>query len=85
METIPDRTSNGGPETRDSENDWRDWLYVARENFEAAQRMEVNITTHGVLSQRDRLNAIDKGIEAAQEARKLLASAGPGRLASCPI
>ena len=73
-ETLPDQTSNAGPESQ-QDMDWWDLLWVADENIKAAKRTEqdgYNYSAPGAKRNRSRIAAIDHAIEALQEAKELL-------------
>ena len=74
-ETIPEQTSNAGPEYRIAaeECDWRDFLWAADEDIRAARRMEQSCESmDGSKRNASRIAAIDNAIEALQESRRLL-------------
>ena len=77
--TVPDRVSNAGPGSQDP-LDWRDQLWVATENIQAAQRMEAdghNYNAPGAKLNASRIAAIDYARRALEEAKELLCKLEP--------
>jgi hypothetical protein len=69
---LPNRASDAGPEPIE-ELDWRDYLYVAGEDVQAAGRIESDIRFDAPEGRnRNRIEAIDHAIAALQEAKELL-------------
>ena len=74
MPTIPDRASNAGPDTIEA-LDWRDYLWVADENTQAARRMEIDDCCYdapGAKRNASRIAAIQSAIDALEAAKELL-------------
>jgi len=72
--TIPDRTSNAGPD-REDRRDWRDWLSEAEEASARARRTMTAVCfpdASGEIRNALRIRHIDEAMEALQEAKELL-------------
>lgn len=68
-ETIPDRTSNAGPDTPEPPKDWRDHLEDAQDAIRAAKRFYRD----DIESERDaRRRALQDVIDAVNEAIEVL-------------
>lgn len=68
MESLPSRSSDAGPESKDPGYDWRDYLDFAGEAVHDANRAEWNLKTGNA----DRVRNIERAIEHLLGARKLL-------------
>jgi hypothetical protein len=72
--TIPDQTSNAGPDVTE-DLDWLDYLWVADEDIKAARNTEqdgYNYAAPGAKLNRSRIACIDRAIEALNNAKELL-------------
>jgi hypothetical protein len=74
-ETIPDQTSNAGPESRRSDDDWRDFLDYATDAIRCCDRAErvfhqcqANNTASSVNTRR--IAAINSAIEMLERAKE---------------